>query len=320
MKKNEMIRLASVISLIIILAGIGFFVQYKRVPKESQKPVINFYVQNLYPTEEADSSKAELEKILSTDKFNVSIKISKNTLVSAIEENAGDASMLHAGIFMPGSFFKADLAGTDFEPLQAISPNPNQQCFLEAKFTVMKNSGINDIRKLNGKNVAVTRGGMRAIHLLFKELEEKKIHFDKIYLYREPQWVIENLKNKTIAAAILSYTKVTESKKSKDELGVIIDNQYEDKELNLKILTETDFKSPCKIYFVSKKLDPMIKEELTKNLLNAMDNDLNLPTLRDVGGMSSATALSAEEVTRFRNYYKSISRHTLKDFSSSVVE
>ncbi len=255
-----------------------------------------------------------LEKNLSSSDLKVKIDISTQSL----KEHLADTSFTGAGIFTTGNITRADLYGKIVTPLLTISPDKHSECFNESAISVLKNSRYQKLEHLKGKNVAITRKGLRPIALNFADFKAKNMNFASFTLAQSPAEAIKDLKAKKIDAIIWTKTVFDDDNtvSAEDMLG----DNFEMEDKALKVLNITNAQLPCSLFIVNNKLPPEIRKKLIESFKNNVSNPQLAADFKNLGNIGSYRELSVDKIKDIRSVIDVSIRFQLDEFSKNSIQ
>lgn len=308
---NEMknhIKVSLILSAVALLgAGIYF------AKKPSQK-TIHLFLESPFISDTARQSVPAMEALLTTKNVNVKINLVQKRLIDA----ATEGMRLDAGVSNVGQIFRIISMNVNVTPVMAISPDPTNECIAETQVDVLKNSPIKTLKQLQGKTIGTTKRAQRTMYYIFPELTEMGLKFKKIYNAQEPNWILENLRNKTIDAAIIHHTYIVDKPKAKSDLGQLALGVYEDPDINVRSIKVTDFKIPCRLLFIDRGLDQALQREFLNNFKDILSKQENMTLFNEVAQIGSMVPLSDEEISRMRKFIEGSANISLRSFTENV--
>lgn len=308
--KDNFVKISAA-SIVVVLLAITIFIN-----KKDNSKTLNFFIESPNPKHiKNDQSINEAQELLSTKNNQVEIQYSEQKLSDTLIKKTS----VDAGISSLGQVLLANNQGNKFTILMTISPNTKKACAAEAQIVVPKLSPISELSMLNGKTIGISARGSRTMAYLFPEFKTMGIKFKKIYAGPSRQWVMEKLKDKTIDAAILHLVQIKNAPKAKSDLGPIIHGEYENEELDIKIIKVTDTNLPCRVLFINNAVDESTKKSFLEKFQSALKSEVNIALFSDLAQIGSATPISPEELEKMTKFIQDTSAIRLRTFSDDVI-
>jgi ABC-type phosphate/phosphonate transport system substrate-binding protein len=277
------------------------------IVRQSRPNVINFVIRQRSGVElfEGDT-KSEIESLLGSKNFKFSFQVRGNSLELALEKLNENQRGVHMGMLDASRVVEL----TNKVPIYAASPSSSQECYSEIQF--LANENISHLEDLENKNIGVGAGGSLSLaSLTFKQLKDKNITVKKLYIYKNSYVPIKDLSQKKIDVfaeriAVLTNNEVVRG-------GPFIDRT------NLKIIYTTNNKVPCNVIFISKILDPAIKEQLVNKFMDVFSRPDTKNLMMRGMNVESIKTITPESWKPIELLFKDMHKFQLNTFASEII-
>lgn len=190
----------------------------------------------------------------------------------------------------------------DFRPVITVSPHATHECFAELQILTKKNSAINSLNDLQGKQLTITERAMRFSNLMAQLLIDHKIVLNKLVLKSEMNSAKKNLLNEKIDALVIFVSKFSNGQII-TRFGSHFEGAYEN-EPHIKVVHTTDTRLPCRIIFINSKFEPSFQSAFINHLVKLPDTPENYIALRQYAAIGKMTILKEDHWHSIKNLFK----------------
>lgn len=239
--------------------------QQVRYPNKSPSfTILNFMIQEDDIETLSEADRLALENLLQDFTFQVKfVSLDKNFGETIKKIHPAKANGL-VGISSPTRFAYMQVRSRDFEPVFFTSPDANLECYNEAQVIKRSKNEIITINDMSHKIVGVEDRALVQSKMFIQKLKEKNIIPQKIIVYSSRASGLKDLLNDKIDF-FFTRVKHISSGAVLSGVGTMTENSFLEYP-GLKVLTMTDFKIPCRLVFITKKVLPRINSDFTNKL------------------------------------------------------
>lgn len=253
---------------------------------------------------------AELEKMMSTPQYKISIVIKNNkAVVPTLKPDSGimDATKLS----------DINRLAENLTPLFTASPIEQTECYSEIQFVTLKKNAIHSMDDFKGKNVATSPRAIPLLNLPLTEMLHKDIRFGTIYIQDTPSTLLNSLytgKADLLALRVMSL--------SNNEVISILGNMASHGYPNfgdIKVISTTNNRIPCNYIFVRARLPAEAKELMTSKLTYLFYNPQTKPFMIENLELASIKPVNPEEWKAVKEKTKNIFKFELESSAAKIV-
>lgn len=199
----------------------------------------------------------------------------------------------------------------------AASPKIGNECSGELQLIVKKDGPIKDMDDLAGKNIAVAKDQLEYSYLFFHPLIGKRLSFNQIHFYSDPNWGHSNLLNGRVDA-IVEKAEVFPDEAINKYFGPTKDGLFTNFS-ELKAIETTHYKLPCQIIYFKRRVPEVKREEMKAKMMDVFSRVENHQFLYDALHVRSIEPMSNVRWSKVEALFEANSHYNFLQVSKEVV-